>query len=58
MTFLTFFQGQSRSLDISTDSQIFKAACTSWPGYQEAVMELAVTHVRKYVALHLVIHMH
>ncbi|KAJ6191403.1 Poly(A) polymerase [Penicillium mononematosum] len=40
--------GQSRSLDISTDSQIFKSTCTSWPGYQEEVMELAVTHVRSF----------
>jgi poly(A) polymerase len=42
-----FSLGQSRNLDISTDSQIFKSTCTSWPGYQEEVMELAVTHVRK-----------
>ncbi|CAI7599368.1 unnamed protein product [Penicillium glandicola] len=40
--------GQSRSLDISTDSQIFKSTCTSWPGYQDEVMELAVTHVRSF----------
>ncbi|KAJ5423035.1 Poly(A) polymerase [Penicillium cf. griseofulvum] len=40
--------GQSRNLDISTDSQIFKSTCTSWPGYQEEVMELAVTHVRNF----------
>lgn len=39
--------GASRSLDISTDSQIFKSTCTSWPGYQPEVMDLAVTHVRK-----------
>lgn len=42
------FQGQSRSLDISSDSQLFKSQCTAWPGYQEDVMELTVVHVRKY----------
>lgn len=41
------WSGTSRSLDISTDSQIFKSTCTSWPGYQPEVMDLAVTHVRK-----------
>jgi len=39
--------GASRSLDISLDSQHFKSMCTSWPGYQPEVMDLAVTHVRK-----------
>lgn len=42
------FKGQSRSLDISSDSQLFKSQCTAWPGYQEEVMELTVVHVRKY----------
>ncbi|KAJ5088627.1 poly(A) polymerase Pap [Penicillium angulare] len=37
-----------RHLDISTDSQIFKSTCTSWPGYQPDVMDLAVTHVRSF----------
>ncbi|KAJ5523853.1 poly(A) polymerase Pap [Penicillium frequentans] len=41
-------QGAPRSLDISTDSQIFKSTCTSWPGYQPEVMDLAVTHVRSF----------
>ncbi|KAJ5361971.1 Poly(A) polymerase [Penicillium brevicompactum] len=42
------FQGQSRSLDISSDSQLFKSQCTAWPGYQEDVMELTVVHVRNF----------
>ncbi|KAJ5925934.1 hypothetical protein N7454_007444 [Penicillium verhagenii] len=46
-TFLTI-PGAPRSLDISTDSQIFKSTCTSWPGYQHEVMDLAVTHVRSF----------
>ncbi|KAJ5578647.1 Poly(A) polymerase [Penicillium hispanicum] len=40
--------GTSRSLDISTDSQIFKSTCTSWAGYQPEVNDLAVTHVRNF----------
>ncbi|KAJ5901547.1 Poly(A) polymerase [Penicillium taxi] len=40
--------GASRSLDISTDSEVFKSMCTSWPGYQFEVMDLAVTHVRNF----------
>ncbi|OQD78671.1 hypothetical protein PENDEC_c001G01034 [Penicillium decumbens] len=40
--------GASRSLDISLDSQHFKSMCTSWPGYQPEVMDLAVTHVRNF----------
>ncbi|KAJ5161954.1 polynucleotide adenylyltransferase [Penicillium capsulatum] len=40
--------GASRSLDISTDSQIFKSTCTSWNGYQPEVHDLAVTHVRNF----------
>lgn len=43
-----FSKGQSRSLDISSDSQLFKSQCTAWTGFQEDVMELAVVHVRKY----------
>ncbi|PYH69641.1 polynucleotide adenylyltransferase [Aspergillus vadensis CBS 113365] len=38
--------GASRSLDISTDAQIFKSTCTSWPGYQPGINDLAITHVR------------
>ncbi|KAJ6031791.1 Poly(A) polymerase [Penicillium herquei] len=41
-------QGAPRSLDISTDSQIFKSTCTSWPGYQPEVMDLSVIHVRSF----------
>ncbi|KAJ5167384.1 Poly(A) polymerase pla1 [Penicillium canariense] len=40
--------GASRSLDISTDSQIFKSTCTSWTGYLPEVHDLAVTHVRNF----------
>lgn len=43
--------GSSRSLDISTDAQIFKSTCTSWPGYQPGINDLAITHVRKYASL-------
>lgn len=41
------YTGTSRSLDISTDSQIFKSTCTSWTGYIPEIHDLAVTHVRK-----------
>lgn len=40
--------GASRSLDISTDAQIFKSTCTSWAGYQPGINELAISHVRRY----------
>ncbi|CAG8397478.1 unnamed protein product [Penicillium salamii] len=40
--------GQSRSLDISSDSQLFKSQCTAWTGFQEDVMELTVVHVRNF----------
>ncbi|KAJ5091210.1 Poly(A) polymerase Pap [Penicillium alfredii] len=40
--------GAPRSLDISTDSQVFKSTCTSWPGFQLDVNDLAVTHVRNF----------
>ncbi|KAH8432217.1 polynucleotide adenylyltransferase [Aspergillus melleus] len=40
--------GSSRSLDISTDAQIFKSMCTSWPGYQPGINDLAITHVRNF----------
>ncbi|KAI9372431.1 Poly(A) polymerase central domain-containing protein [Aspergillus egyptiacus] len=40
--------GASRSLDISSDAQIFKSTCTSWPGYQPGVNDLSITHVRNY----------
>jgi poly(A) polymerase len=39
--------GSSRSLDISTDAQIFKSTCTSWQGFQPGINELSITHVRK-----------
>jgi poly(A) polymerase len=39
--------GASRSLDISTDAQIFKSTCTSWAGYQPGINDLSITHVRK-----------
>jgi poly(A) polymerase len=39
--------GTSRSLDISTDSKIFKSTCTSWAGYIPGIHDLAVTHVRR-----------
>ena len=39
--------GASRSLDISVDANIFKSTCTSWPGYQPGINDLAITHVRK-----------
>jgi poly(A) polymerase len=41
--------GASRSLDISTDANIFKSTCTSWQGFQQGINELSITHVRKYV---------
>lgn len=41
--------GASRSLDISTDANIFKSTCTSWQGFQHGINELSITHVRKYV---------
>ncbi|OJJ50062.1 hypothetical protein ASPZODRAFT_89864 [Penicilliopsis zonata CBS 506.65] len=40
--------GASRSLDISTDAQIFKSTCTSWTGYQPGINDLAITHVRNF----------
>ncbi|THC91892.1 hypothetical protein EYZ11_008644 [Aspergillus tanneri] len=40
--------GASRSLDISADAQIFKSTCTSWPGYQPGINDLAITHVRNF----------
>ncbi|CAL5866937.1 uncharacterized protein PFLUO_LOCUS1149 [Penicillium psychrofluorescens] len=40
--------GASRSLDISTDAQIFKSTCTSWAGYQPGINELAISHVRSF----------
>lgn len=40
--------GALRSLDISTDAQIFKSTCTSWPGYQPGINDLAITHVRNF----------
>ncbi|KJK62861.1 PAP1 like protein [Aspergillus parasiticus SU-1] len=40
--------GQSRSLDISTDAQIFKSTCTSWPGYQPGINDLTIIHVRNF----------
>ncbi|KAJ5450302.1 Poly(A) polymerase pla1 [Penicillium daleae] len=40
--------GTSRSLDISTDSKIFKSTCTSWAGYIPGIHDLAVTHVRSF----------
>lgn len=42
--------GAAKSLDISTDAQIFKSTCTSWAGYQPGINDLAITHVRKYVS--------
>ncbi|KAJ9292695.1 hypothetical protein DTO271G3_8509 [Paecilomyces variotii] len=40
--------GASRSLDISTDAQIFKTTCTSWQGYQPGINDLSITHVRNF----------
>ncbi|ODH20028.1 hypothetical protein ACO22_06007 [Paracoccidioides brasiliensis] len=40
--------GAARSLDISTDTQIFKSTCTSWPQYQPGINDLHITHVRNY----------
>ncbi|RAH73098.1 polynucleotide adenylyltransferase [Aspergillus aculeatinus CBS 121060] len=40
--------GASRSLDISSDAQLFKSLCTTWPGYQPGVMDVAITHVRNF----------
>ncbi|KKK21417.1 hypothetical protein P175DRAFT_0514913 [Aspergillus ochraceoroseus IBT 24754] len=40
--------GASRSLDISTDAQIFKSTCTSWTGYQPGINDLSITHVRNF----------
>ncbi|KAA8651544.1 polynucleotide adenylyltransferase [Aspergillus tanneri] len=34
--------------DISADAQIFKSTCTSWPGYQPGINDLAITHVRNF----------
>ncbi|GFF88334.1 poly(A) polymerase Pap [Aspergillus lentulus] len=41
-------EGASRSLDISTDAQIFKSTCTSWAGYQPGINDLSITHVRNF----------
>ncbi|KAL2818364.1 Poly(A) polymerase central domain-containing protein [Aspergillus granulosus] len=40
--------GASRSLDISSDAQIFKSTCTSWAGYQPGINDLSITHIRNY----------
>ncbi|OXV11664.1 hypothetical protein Egran_00577 [Elaphomyces granulatus] len=40
--------GASRSLDISTDAQIFKSTCISWTKYQPGINDLAITHVRSF----------
>ncbi|KAE8353352.1 Poly(A) polymerase central domain-containing protein [Aspergillus coremiiformis] len=40
--------GQSRSLDISNESYTFRTTCSSWPGYQPGINDLALTHVRNF----------
>ncbi|KAK2780048.1 polynucleotide adenylyltransferase [Onygenales sp. PD_12] len=40
--------GAARSLDISTDTHIFKNTCTSWAQYQPGINDLNITHVRNY----------
>ncbi|PGH28249.1 hypothetical protein AJ80_00140 [Polytolypa hystricis UAMH7299] len=40
--------GASRSLDISTDTLMFKTTCTSWQQYQPGINDLTITHVRNY----------
>lgn len=35
------------SLDISTDANIFKSTCMSWPGFQPGINDLSISHVRK-----------
>ncbi|KAL1953534.1 hypothetical protein VTO42DRAFT_2632 [Malbranchea cinnamomea] len=40
--------GAARSLDISSDTQLFRSTCTSWPQYQPGVNDLTITHVRNY----------
>ncbi|KAL4893804.1 Poly(A) polymerase central domain-containing protein [Aspergillus ambiguus] len=40
--------GPGKSLDISTDAQIFKSTCTSWPGYQPGINDITITHVRNF----------
>jgi poly(A) polymerase len=40
--------GASRSLDISTDAQIFKSTCTSWAGFQPGINDLSIIHVRNF----------
>ena len=46
-------EGAARSLDISSDTQLFRATCTSWPQYQPGINDLTITHVRKCVAPHI-----
>ncbi|KAI2383092.1 polynucleotide adenylyltransferase, partial [Ophidiomyces ophidiicola] len=40
--------GASRSLDISSETQMFKNMCTSWAQYQPGINDLTITHVRSY----------
>ncbi|EEP82200.1 Poly(A) polymerase PAPalpha [Uncinocarpus reesii 1704] len=40
--------GASKSLDISSETQLFKNMCTSWVQYQPGINELTITHVRNY----------
>ncbi|CRG89381.1 poly(A) polymerase [Talaromyces islandicus] len=40
--------GASRSLDISSDANIFKSTCTSWQGFQPGINDLSITHVRNF----------
>ncbi|EGE08939.1 Poly(A) polymerase PAPalpha [Trichophyton equinum CBS 127.97] len=40
--------GASRSLDISSDTHMFKNTCTSWAQYQPGVNDLNISHVRNY----------
>ncbi|EER26783.1 poly(A) polymerase pla1, putative [Coccidioides posadasii C735 delta SOWgp] len=40
--------GASRSLDISSETHMFKNMCTSWAQYQPGINDLTITHVRNY----------
>ncbi|WEW54776.1 polynucleotide adenylyltransferase [Emydomyces testavorans] len=40
--------GASRSLDISSETQMFKNMCTSWSQCQSDINDLTITHVRNY----------
>ncbi|KAI5298829.1 polynucleotide adenylyltransferase, partial [Ascosphaera atra] len=40
--------GPNRSLDISSDTHLFKTTCISWAGYQPGINDVTIAHVRNY----------